>query len=109
MDQEAWEEYITETHSFCSGCGADLTLLLRQGLIEDYSDHALEHEGKGEPAYGYHMEEVVTETICHEETGHYETVIDEPARDETVVDIPARDETVITAYQCIFCGKIREN
>ena len=108
-DEEAWDEYVTEMHSFCSGCRADLTLLLRQGQIEDYSDHALEHSEKGEPAYGYRMEEVVVETIHHEAVGHEENVIDTPAWDETVIDVPAWDETVIRGYRCAVCGKDKEN
>ena len=109
VDQEAWDEYITEIHSFCNGCGEDLTLLLREEQILDYSDHALQHDQSGEPAYGYHMEEVILETIRHEETGHEETVIDAPAWDETLIDVPAWDETVIIGRKCTICGKYTEN
>ena len=108
VDEEAWEEPVTELHSFCNGCGEDLTVLLKTGQIEDYSDHALQHVEKGEMAPGYHMEEVVIELIYHEEIGHEETVIDVPAWDETVILEPAWDETQVCGHVCTVCGKITE-
>ena len=108
VDEEAWEEPVTELHSFCNGCGEDLTVLLKTGQIEDYSDHAMQHVERGEMAPGYHMEEVVIRVIYHEEIGHEETVIDVPAWDETVIDEPAWDETQVCGHECTVCGKITE-
>ena len=115
-DQPAYDENVTEAHSFCNGpnCHADLTVMLKNGEIDSYAQHAMEHYNNGEPAYGYHTEQVVIRVIHHDEVGHYETVVDTPAWDETVIDKPAWDEVIVEkeawdetvhdCYKCSVCG-----
>ena len=113
VDRPAYDENVTEAHSFCNGCGKDLTVLeWETGTTPaEHSFWHIEHDGIG---YGWHTEQVVIDVIHHEEVGHYKTVVDQPAWDETVVDQPAWDETVVDkeawdetvhdCYKCSVCG-----
>ena len=113
VDRPAYDENVTEAHSFCNGCGKDLTVLeWETGTTPaEHSLWHIEHDGIG---YGWHTEQVVIDVIHHEEVGRYKTVVDQPAWDETIVDQPAWDETVVDkeawdeivhdCYKCSVCG-----
>ena len=49
-----------------------------------------------------HEWEAVTETVFHEEMGHYETL--ETGEAQWVVDTEAWTESVTTGYVCSICG-----
>ena len=113
VDRPAYDENVTEAHSFCNGCGKDLTVLEWETGTTP-AEHSLWHIEQDGIGYGWHTEQVVIDVIHHEEVGHYKTVVDQPAWDETVVDQPAWDETVIDkeaweetvhdCYKCSVCG-----
>ena len=113
VDRPAYDENVTEAHSFCNGCGKDLTVLeWETGTTPaEHSLWHIEHDGVG---YGWHTEQVIIGTIHHEEVGHYKTIVDQPAWDETVIDQPAWDETIVDKeawdetvhdfWKCSVCG-----
>lgn len=84
-DSAAWDEpiYGQQTRSICNGCGADIT--------GNPWAH-IEAAGRGSACSGYHGEaySVVTNTIHHDATGHYED--------------QGHYETVTTGYRCSTCG-----
>lgn len=113
VDRPAYDEPVTETHSFCSGCGKDLTVLEWETGTTP-AEHSLWHLENDGVGYGWHTEQVVVSVIHHEEVGHYKIVVDQPAWDETVIDQPAWDETVVDKeawdetvhdfWKCSVCG-----
>ena len=92
--EEAWDEEVDtgEYQYQCLGCGATFA----PDAFDDLAYHcAIEGSSYwSAPVYEYVHHDAVTETVHHEEEGHYET--------QTVTE--AYDETVVTGQKCSKCG-----
>lgn len=105
--KDAWDEYSSSLHEYCSRCEKDLT-----GLSEDALwDHLDSHEG-GAGWFDKWVTEIIAhheaeyDTIHHAEQGHTEIQTKEVTKEEQrwVVDKAACDEEVVTGYKCSICG-----
>jgi len=84
--QEAYDEPIYEYHSFCNGCGMDLTINFPN---KDYSTHTYYCQGGST----YHTKEVLVNTIHHEAVYETKEVCVQEAWDE-----------IVTHTVCSICG-----
>lgn len=114
-DSDAWDETVTtavpvyETVKICvascRGCGQTFSGEDYSQVIDDCHSHIISAHGN---ACGYGLEkshteqrqtgsEMVTETIHHDATGHYETVVIKEGYEEIAA----------AGYYCSGCGSIR--
>lgn len=100
--KEAWDEEVTESAYICNTCGKAFSKT-EYGSIEAAGDALDDHQWDDEIGdythNGYHVEEVVVDTIHHE--AEYET------QKVWVVDKAAYDEKVVDHYECA-CGATRK-
>lgn len=89
VDKAAWDEDVYEEVEVCADCG----FTSKDG---DILEHMLAGMENGTCSGSYYTENVVVDTIHHDEVGHTETVIVEEAWDEEVCTKEAYDEEVLT-------------
>lgn len=102
--QDAWDEDITERHSFCGKCDVDLApwgdkATGDNGIAEHcIAVHSNDLDEDGDPiCWNYYTKEVVVGTIHHDAVYEYQWVVDEKAHTETQV----------TGYKCSKCGAVK--
>ena len=79
--QEAYDENVYEYHSFCNGCGYDLTVGVETGEIDTYGTHVIYCQGGST----YHADRILVDTIHHDPVYETKEIIVSGGYDERVV------------------------
>ena len=106
VDAPAWDETVEKTawHWVCDGCQA----VMDEWTEEEISSHMRDHALCGESvSSGERLITEGTETVHHEESGHFESRIIAEERDEPVVILEAWDEVRSIGRRCSICGIIQ--